>query len=102
VRVAGQHAGAAISCQFAVRPPDDEPAPWQADLPGLAAELGVPPDRLAAVLASVRTVPASSLERISRLNAAAARAYSNIGEERLGLVSRLRRIAEITNLAQTE
>ena len=53
---------------------------------------------LQAAAASIRRVPEPTLARISGLVEQVAVTFGQIGQERLGLVSRLRRIAEMTNL----
>jgi excisionase family DNA binding protein len=91
VRIGDQWVANFAACQFAAQPP-------KAGLPALAAALGLAESDLQAAAASIHRVPEPTLARISGLVEQVAVTFGQIGQERLGLVSRLRRIAEMTNL----
>jgi len=98
VYVGGQWVANFAACQFVARPSNDVPAAWETCLPAMAADLGLAESDFKAAAASIRQVPEPTLARISGLVERVAATFSEIGQERLALVSRLRRIAEITNL----
>jgi excisionase family DNA binding protein len=98
VYVGGQRVANISACQFVAQPLNGAPAGWTAGLATLAADLGLAEADLSAAAASIRRVPEPALARISSLVEQVAVTLGQIGQERLGLVSRLRRIAEITNL----
>jgi len=98
VRVGGRWVANFAACQFVAQPLNGAPAAWEVGLPALAADLGLAESDLQATAASIRRVPEPALARISSLVEQVAVTLGQIGQERLGLVSRLRRIAEITNL----
>jgi excisionase family DNA binding protein len=78
-------------CQFATQA-------WQPDLSALANDIGLDRQDLESALASVRFVPEGSLPRISRLLQREADTFSEIGHERLKLLSRLQHIAEMSRI----
>ena len=98
VHVGGQWVANFAACQFVAQPSNDVPAAWEADLPAVAAALTLAESDLRAEVPSIRQVAEPTLARISGLVERVAATFSEIGQERLGLVNRLRRIAEITNL----
>jgi len=91
VYVGGQWVANFAACQFVAQPPE-------ADLTALAAALGLAEGDLRAAMGSIRQVPEPTLARITGLVGQVATTLGQIGQERLGLLNRLRRIAEITNL----
>jgi excisionase family DNA binding protein len=98
VEVRGQPVASVASCQF-VAPPSEGPAQgWQANIPALAAQLGLDEGELRAAADSVRPVSMEERSRIVRLLSRAAATFGEIGEERAMFVERLHRIAEMTNL----
>jgi excisionase family DNA binding protein len=98
VQVGGQWVANFAACQFTAQPSNGAPAAWEAGLSALAAAVGLVEDDLWAAAASIRRVPEPTLVRISGLVEQVAATLGQIGQERLGLLNRLRRIAEITNL----
>ena len=98
VHVGGQWVANFAACQFTAHSSDGVPAVQEAGLAALAANLGLVEADLQAAVPSIRRVPEPALARISSLVEQVAVTLGQIGQERLGLVSRLRRIAEITNL----
>ena len=98
VHVGGQRVANISACQFVAPPLNSEFPAWEAGLSALAADLGLAESDLRAAAASIRQVPQPTLARISSLVERVAAAFSEIGQERLGLLNRLRRIAEITCL----
>jgi excisionase family DNA binding protein len=95
IEVGGQSVAITAGCQFAVAPADR----WPENLADLASELALRPDALEAAAASVRTLPEEELARISRLLQRVADTFSEIGQERLNLLSRLQHIAEVSNIS---
>ncbi len=71
---------------------------WQQNLPQLAAELGLNEQELRSAAPGVRLVPEESLARISRLLGRVAGTFSEIGQERLNLLSRLQHISEMSRV----
>jgi len=98
IKVEGKWAGNVISCQFVARSQKERGRAWLATLPGLAAELGLAESELEAAAGSVRALSQEQLDRILCLLLLVADALAEIGQERLMLVNRLRRIAEMTNV----
>ena len=94
----GKWIGIVAGCQFAFREGAKEhDLDWQVKLPLLASELDLSENSLRAAATSVHTIQAEHLTRLSRLMQQVAETFSKIGEERLALLDRLERIAEITN-----
>ena len=91
VYVGGQWVASFAACQFTVQSPTT-------GLTALAADLGLDEAGLRTAAGSIRRVPEPTLARITSLVEQVAVTFGQIGQERLGLVNRLRRIAEITNL----
>ena len=91
VQVGGQWMANFAACQFVAQP-------LKINLPALATDLGLAESDLQAAAASIRRAPEPTMARILGLVEQVAVTLGQIGQERLGLVSRLRRIAEITNL----
>ena len=91
VQVGGQWMANFAACQFVAQP-------LKINLLALATDLGLAESDLQAAAASIRRAPEPTMARISGLVEQVAVTLGQIGQERLGLVSRLRRIAEITNL----
>jgi len=98
IKVGGKWVGNVVSCQFVTHSPKELGRAWLATLPVLAAELGLAESDLEAVAGSVRALSQEQLDRILRLLLLVADALAEIGQERLKLVNRLRRIAEMTNV----
>jgi excisionase family DNA binding protein len=98
VEVNGEWVAIADACQFAVQLPAGGTQAWQANLPTLAAELGLAEQGLCLAASSVRVVAKGSLPRISRLLQRVADTFCEIGQERLRLLSRLQHIAKISKI----
>jgi excisionase family DNA binding protein len=91
IRVGGRAIAIAAGCQFVQQG-------WRMDLAQLAVELGLEEGDLQAAAGTVRIVPADYLPRVSRLLRRIAETFSEIGEERLGLLSRLQHISEMSRI----
>jgi excisionase family DNA binding protein len=89
--VASAHAG-----QYLPQPPDGEA--WTARNRELAVALGTDVQDLRQALDRVPVLDRNRQQQLSRLLKRMASTFSEIGEERLNLLGRLRRIAEITAL----
>jgi excisionase family DNA binding protein len=89
IEVGGHQVAITAGCQFATQPPDAAT---------LAAQLGLVEGDLLSAASSVRLVPESYLPQVSRLIQRVADTFSEIGQERLNLLSRLQHIAEISTI----
>jgi dephospho-CoA kinase len=67
-------------------------------LPALAASLGLAEAELRAAVDSVQVIPADNQLRISRLLRRVADTFSQIGQERVNLLGRLEKIAEMSRI----
>lgn len=97
VRVQDRWVANVAGCQFVARSPDGVET-WLTNLPVLADDLGLSAADLQAAADSVRRLPEEQLSRVSGLLQRVADTFSEMGRERLGLIDRLRRIAEMTEL----
>jgi len=91
IEVGGQPVAVTAGCQFAGEA-------WQIDLHTLAVDLGLEERDLEAAAGTVRLVPGETMPRVSRLLLRIAGTFSEIGEERLNLLSRLQHIAEMSKI----
>ena len=89
--VAATHAG-----QFLLRPRGDDG--WLEHIATLSAATGVRAKELRDALVSVPVLDPGRHKQVSRLLQRVAATFSEIGEERLSLLGRLQRIAEISNV----
>ncbi|RPJ24012.1 MAG: helix-turn-helix domain-containing protein [Planctomycetaceae bacterium] len=91
IRVGNERVAIAATCQFAEEG-------WRPDLSALARDLGLKAEELGPILGSVRGVQDGSLDRVSRFVKRMADTFSEIGQERLELLSRLRHIAQVSTI----
>jgi excisionase family DNA binding protein len=98
IKVGGHTVAITAGCQFITQPLVEEQRAWASNLSALAAELGLSEDELWAAVDSVRQVPEGYLVRFSRLLGRVVDTFSEIGRERLGLLSRLQHIAEMSKI----
>lgn len=98
VQVAGNVVAIFSACQFAVREAALAQTVEAATLRQMATELGLDEGELAAHRADVRVLSADDAVRVSRLLQRMSATLSDIGDERLALLSRLERIAEMTRV----
>lgn len=98
VRVGGNPSAVFSACQFVMPEAGRSPSDWAADVRRMAMELGLDESELGARRDSVRTLEASEVARVFRLVQQLSGTLSEIGDERLALLSRLERIAEMTRL----
>ncbi|NPV08130.1 MAG: helix-turn-helix domain-containing protein [Anaerolineae bacterium] len=98
VRLEGRPVAKAVSCQFALQSEDGAAVSWVADTSRLATDLGLDADELQEAAGRVHLLPEKDLPKMERLLRSVASTYAEIGRERLKLVGRLQRIAEITAL----
>jgi excisionase family DNA binding protein len=96
--VRGQQVSIAAACQFVTQPLNGAGLARQNTLAALATELGLIEGELQAAAASVRLVPEGYLRRVSSLLLRMADTFSEIGQERLNLLSRLQDIAEMSKI----
>jgi ligand-binding sensor protein len=94
ITVQGEFVAATHAGQFLLRPPEDND--WSERITDLSAATGVKASRLRSALASVPVLDQSRQEQVPRLLQRVAETFSEIGEERLSLLGRLQRIAEMT------
>lgn len=98
IRLRGQTIGISALCQFV---PDQYQAggtAWRCRISALAEELGLSAPELEAAADSVRLVSVEEMARIGAMSRRMANAFSEIGQERLHLLSRLQHIAEISQV----
>ena len=95
--VDSQWVAVTASCQF-LNQPTGRLESWNPDLPSLAADLGLAESELETAAAGIRHVPEHTWQRIPRLLQQVADTFSEIGQERLHLLNRLQRIAEISHI----
>jgi len=88
--VGGEALAIFVACQFRA---GSEPADWREHVSRLAHDLGVPEARLAEASTSIAAAPPARLSSVVRK---VADTIASMARERLGLLSRLQRIAEIT------
>jgi excisionase family DNA binding protein len=94
----GKWVATVVSCQLDLRGGEGRnDVGWRENIPRLASELDLIEKSLHAAAAGVRTIQADQIPRLSRLVKQVAETFSKIGEERLALLGRLERIAEITH-----
>ncbi|MGQ9584939.1 MAG: PocR ligand-binding domain-containing protein [Anaerolineae bacterium] len=98
VAVGGKRVATAVCCQFTAQAGSEGGEAWQASLPALAHDLDLTESALRAAAGAVRAHPESHLRRVSRLLLRLSETLSEMGQERLGLLGRLQRIAEMTQL----
>lgn len=98
VRLQGRPIAKAVSCQFALQSEHGDTVNWVTDTARLAADLGLDADELQEAAGQVHLLPEKDLPKMERLLRSVASTYAEIGRERLKLVGRLQRIAEITAL----
>ncbi|MFZ5916185.1 MAG: PocR ligand-binding domain-containing protein [Chloroflexota bacterium] len=84
-------------CQFA-EVTEDGAAEWRARLGVLAADLGLAEVKLEAAANSVRLLAPERVSRVRYLLGQMAESFAKIAQERVELVGRLQRIAEITHI----
>ncbi|MEJ2733260.1 MAG: PocR ligand-binding domain-containing protein [Anaerolineae bacterium] len=96
IEVQGQFVAATHAGQFLATPPDG--AAWSAGIAELSAATGVGSSRLHRALASVPVLDEARRRQVPRLLHRVAATFSEIGEERLSLLGRLQRIAEISSV----
>jgi excisionase family DNA binding protein len=99
--VGGKRVAVTASCQFVARPRNGSNA-WRVDsanvAANLAADLDLSRQELDAAAEGVRRLPGDALDRLPRLLQRVVDTFSEIGQERLNLLSRLQRIAEISQI----
>ena len=98
ISVHGQRVAITAACQFTSPGANGDDPSWQSHLPELAATLGLAEAELRAAKSSVRTIPAHNLLRISRLLRRVAETFAQIGQERMNLLGRLEKIAEMSRI----
>jgi len=94
IEVQGEFVAATYAGQFLDAPPAGDE--WAARIAELAAATGLDEQRLHQALARVAVLDAPREQQVSRLLHRVTTIFAEIGEERLNLLGRLRRIAEIT------
>lgn len=98
IQVSGLQVAVTTSCQFTAQTTGDGEQAWLENLPVLASELGLAEVELRAATDSVRLLPEEQLNRVGQLLRRVADTFSEIGEERLSLLSRLQSIAEMSKV----
>lgn len=98
IEVSGQHVARTAVCQFVAPTGNGADLAWQRSVPALAADLGLAERELQAATDSVRVVTQGNLDRVPSLVQKVAETFSEIGQERLNLLSRLQHIAEMSKI----
>jgi ligand-binding sensor protein len=98
IEVGGQAVAITAGCQFAAQVPGEGQQTWKSNIPSLAADLGLSEGDLRAAADTVRLVPDGYLGRVARLLGRVVDTFSEIGRERLKLLSRLQHIAEMSKI----
>lgn len=94
IEVQGEFVAATHAGHFLDAPPAGDE--WSARLAELAADTGADEQKLGQALARVPVVAQDRQQQVHRLLCRVAATFAEIGEERLSLLGRLRRIAEMT------
>ncbi len=94
----GQTMALAAACQFTTLEPGSTELAWQPNLAELAAGLGLAEADLQAAISTIRRIPENQVLRISELVRLVAETFSEIGQERLNLLGRLEKIAEMSRV----
>ncbi len=98
IAVGGQPVAFAVVCQFTTPGPKSSEPEWQSYLPELAASLDLVEAELRTAAGSVRVLAETHLPRVPRLLWRIADTFSEIGQERVNLLGRLEKIAEMSRL----
>jgi excisionase family DNA binding protein len=98
IEVGGQRIAITAACQFVARSAEGASQIEQTNISMLAADLGLFERELEATVGSVHGVQKDDLPRVARLLQRVADTFSEIGQERLDLLSRLQHIAEMSNI----
>lgn len=96
--VGGQRVATSSGCQFVGHSSRGAEHDWLSNLPALAVDLGLAESDFRTAAQTVRVVSDEFLPRISHLLRRMAGTFSEIGEERLNLLSRLQHISEMSRL----
>ena len=96
IQISGDWVANVACCQFVSEAGNEA---GRAEFVGtLAAELGLPREDLRAAAAEVRRLPEDAVSRIPHLLQRLSGTFAEIGEERVSLLGRLQRIAEMTKV----
>jgi ligand-binding sensor protein len=98
IEVGGQRVAITAGCQFAAQVPGEGQSAWQSNILTLAADLGLSEGDLRVAADTIRLVPDDYLDRVARLLGRVVDTFSEIGRERLKLLSRLQHIAEVSKI----
>lgn len=98
IEVGGQPVAITAGCQFIARSAEGTSQIGQTNVSMLAADLGLSERELQATIGSVHAVWKGDLARVARLLHRVADTFSEIGQERLDLLSRLQHIAEMSKV----
>jgi len=100
ILVDGRRVANVACCQFAVEASPEWGQAWQANLPTLAADLGLDEAALRAAAGRVRTIPQGELAHIEHLLIKVAETFAEIAQERARLFDRLQQIARMANVQE--
>jgi excisionase family DNA binding protein len=98
ISVGEQPVAITAACQFVGQGTEGENLAWRSHLPDLAQSLGLPEADLWAVADSVRAITEGQMLHVPRLLQKIADTFSAIGQERLELLDRLEKIAEMSRV----
>jgi excisionase family DNA binding protein len=98
IKAGGQPIAITAACQFASTSAKGTGQPRQISVSLLATDLGLSERELQAATGSVRSMAEDALPRVAKLLRRVADTFSEIGQERLDLISRLQHIAEMSQV----
>jgi excisionase family DNA binding protein len=98
IQVGTRSVAVVAGCQFATDTPDTTGQPWRANISALASDLNLTEQDLRSAGGTIHVIPEVELQRISRLIQRVADTFSEIGQERFALLSRLQHIAEMSRI----
>jgi excisionase family DNA binding protein len=98
VRLSGNSVAITSGCQFTLRPDNGSHSTWQPDVSELGAVLGLSERALRATVDSMRSLSQDDVSHVSKLVRQVAGSFSEMGQERIALLSRLQHIARVSTI----
>ena len=98
IAVGGRPVALTAVCQFATLQPNGSEPAWAVRLPELARELALPESELRAAAGCLCAIPESHVARVLALTRRMALTFEEIAQERLNLLGRLEKIAEMSRI----
>lgn len=98
IALGGRPVAVTAVCQFVTLQPNSSEPAWATRLPELARELALPENELRAAAGCLRAIPESHVARVVALTGRMALTFEEIAQERLNLLGRLEKIAEMSKI----